>query len=177
MERVKMRNLFLVFGLFFGVVGYSQTMDASKSQVKFEIGNMKVRTVRGTFTGMKGTIRFSEKDLASARFDVCVDAASINTNDTKRDNHLRSADFFDVAKYPTICFTSSAITKTPTGYLAKGMLTLHGVTREVLLPFSFSNTTFVGTLSVNRYDYNVGADTGTFLVGNAVKLTIQCTLK
>ena len=155
----------------------AQTIDPSGSGVQFRVSNLGMFTVKGTVDGMKGAVSFRADAPTEARFDVCVDAATINTGNNKRDEHLRTADWFDVAKYPEICFRSNAVEKTAEGFLAKGEMTLHGVTKAVELPFAHTNGTLTGTLTVSRLAYAVGADTGTFTVGEEVTVTITCVLK
>ncbi len=150
----------------------AQSLNSDKSLVNFSIKNMKVRTVEGTFTGMKGEIRFDENDLDKSSFKVSVDAATVNTDNKKRDDHLRNADFFHVEEYPQISFESTSIELTSNGFSTKGMLTMHGVTREVEIPFTFSDNQFVGTLDVNRFDYKIGEDTGTTSVDETATLEI-----
>jgi len=111
----------------------------------------------GEFKGLKGTVNFDPAALATSKFDVSVDVASINTGNGMKNTHAKSTDWFDAEKFPTIKFTSSAITKTATGYEAAGTMTMHGVTKPVTVPFTFDNNTFAGTLDVNRMDYGVGA--------------------
>lgn len=156
--------------------GYTQTINPSKSKISFEISNMLINTVEGTFSGMKGTVIFSEKDWSAAQFDVCIDAASVNTDNQSRDEHLRSVDFFDTAKYPDICFKSSTISKAAGGYVVQGSLTMRGITKDVNIPFAFSDNVLSGILNINRLDYKVGEDTGTAMVGDEVKITIICAL-
>src|SRR6478752_10609433 len=81
----------------------------------------------GTFSGLKASINFDPNDLATSKFDATIDVATINTGNGMKNTHAKSEKWFDAEKYPTIQFTSSAITKTATGYEAKGMLTMHGV--------------------------------------------------
>lgn len=109
----------------------------------------------GVFTGLKGSINFDEKDLATSKFDVTVDVATINTGNGMKNTHAKSAMWWDAEKFPTIHFTSSSITKTATGYDAKGTLDMHGVQKEIILPFTFDNNTFTGSIEVNRLDYNI----------------------
>ena len=123
---------------------------APNYSVKFEGGDPS-----GEFTGLKGTIQFDEKNLAASKFDVTIDPATINTGNGMKNTHAKGANWFDTAKYPTIAFTSSAISKTSTGYEAKGTLDLHGVKKEIVLPFTFVNNTFTGVIEVNRLDYNL----------------------
>ena len=164
----------LIFGLISHVTG--QIIHTEKSLIDFKIGNMGVKTVKGTFGGMKGEVRFDTSSLSSSYFNVCIDASTVNTGIKKRDEHLKNEDFFDVANHPVICFKSGHIIKTPEGYVTKGKLTMHGVTREVTIPFLYTQHMLKGTLSVKRLDYGVG-DTGTFLVSDEVDITIICYLK
>ncbi len=118
--------------------------------VKFDGGDPS-----GQFTGLKGTINFDPSDLAGSTFDATIDVATINTGNGMKNTHAKSEKWFDADKYPTIRFTSSAITKAATGYEAKGMLTMHGVQKEVVIPFTFEANVFKGSFTVNRLDYNV----------------------
>ncbi len=155
----------------------AQTINPSGSGVKFSLSNLGMFTVKGTVDGMKGTVTFRADAPSNARFDVCVDAATINTGNKKRDEHLRTSDWFDVTKHPEICFRSSEVKQTAVGYLAKGELTMHGVTKTVELPFTKTNGKLTGTLTVSRLAFGVGTDTGTFTVGDEVTVTITCDLK
>ncbi|NOT73600.1 MAG: YceI family protein [Cyclobacteriaceae bacterium] len=118
--------------------------------VKFDGGDPS-----GEFTGLKGTIKFDEKNLAASMFNVTIDVNTINTGNGMKNQHAKGAGWFDAEKYPTIAFTSSAITKTSTGYEAKGTLDMHGVKKEITLPFTFMNNIFAGGFEVNRMDFNL----------------------
>ena len=109
----------------------------------------------GVFKGLKGTISFDDKNLASSKFDVSVDVASINTGNGMKNTHAKSEKWLDADKFPLIKFTSSAITSTSSGYEAKGILDFHGVQKEITIPFTFQNNVFSGSFSVNRLDYNI----------------------
>ena len=109
----------------------------------------------GEFKGLKGLVKFDPNDLAGSKFDVSVDVASINTGNGMKNNHAKSAMWFDAEKFPLIKFTSSAITKTETGYAAKGIIDMHGVQKEVLIPFVFEGDTFKGSFEINRLDYKI----------------------
>lgn len=109
----------------------------------------------GVFTGLKGTVSFDENDLATSKFDVTVDVSTINTGNGMQNNHAKSDQWFDVAKYPTIHFTSSEITKALGSYQVKGTLDMHGVQKEVVIPFTFQNNTFTGSFELNRNDFNI----------------------
>jgi polyisoprenoid-binding protein YceI len=123
---------------------------ADNSSVKFDGGDPS-----GEFSGLKGTIKFDETDLAGSNFDVTLDVATINTGNGMKNTHAKSDKWLDAAKYPIIEFTSSSITKTATGYEAKGILNMHGVQKEIVLPFNFTDNVFNGNFEVNRLDYNV----------------------
>lgn len=167
----------IVFVLCFSTLSsiMGQSIDKSMSMVNFEIPNMKFSSCTGNFTGMEGEVVFNVEDLSSSRFNVCLDAASVNTENTKRDDHLRNADFFDVEKFPTICFKSTAIEQSGNAYQVKGTLTMHGVTKQVTIPFQVNGKTLKGKISVNRQDYGVGPE-GTFMVGADAELEIVCVL-
>ena len=154
----------------------NQTIDQNRSEVNFKINNLLINTVDGTFKNMTGTFNFNPEDLENSNFNICIDAATINTDNDKRDEHLRSADFFSVEKYPEICFTSTAIEKKDNTYITTGNLSLHGVTKTVQIPFEFSNNTFKGHFELERMDYGIGENTGNFMVGSTVKITITCVV-
>lgn len=166
------KGLMAAVVVFFAMSLQAQTINTQKSAANFTVKNMKWIEVEGNFTGMKGDIKFDEADLANSSFNVCVDAASVNTDNNARDKHLRNEDFFDVEKYTDICFASTSISKTSKGYTTKGQLTMHGVTKDVEIPFTYSNGTFTGDLKISRYDYKVGESTGTFMVSEDVNLQI-----
>ncbi len=123
---------------------------AENYSVKFDGGDPS-----GEFSGLKGNISFDEKDLAGSKFDVTIDIATINTGNGMKNTHAKSDKWLDAVKYPTIKFTSSSITKTASGYEAKGMLDMHGVQKEISFPFTFSGNIFAGSFEVNRLDYNI----------------------
>lgn len=123
---------------------------ADNYSVKFDGGDPS-----GEFSGLKGSIKFDEADLPGSKFDVTIDVASINTGNGMKNTHAKSDKWLDATKYPTIKFTSSSITKAASGYEAKGMLDLHGVQKEITVPFTFVGNVFSGNIEVNRLDYNV----------------------
>jgi len=113
----------------------------------------------GIFKGLKGIVSFDEANLASSKFDVTVDVASINTGNGMKNTHAKSDEWFDAVKYPTIAFVSASVTKSATGYNAKGNLQIHGVTKEFTLPFTFQKTRagglFTSSFEINRLDFNM----------------------
>jgi polyisoprenoid-binding protein YceI len=118
--------------------------------IKFDGGDPS-----GEFKGLKGDVKFDPNDLATSMFNVSVDVSSINTGNGMKNTHAKSAMWFDAEKFPLITFTSSAISKTAAGYEAKGKLDMHGVQKEIVLPFVFENNTFKGSFDISRLDYNI----------------------
>jgi polyisoprenoid-binding protein YceI len=122
--------------------------------VKFTSGDPS-----GEFKGLKGTVSFDEDNLATSKFDVSVDVATINTGNGMKNTHAKSEKWFDADKFPTITFTSTSIAKTATGYEAKGKLQIHGVTKDFTMPFTFQKTAtggvFTSSFDINRLDYNI----------------------
>jgi len=114
----------------------------------------------GCFKSIKGDLFFDENDLARSRFSVTIDVESISTGNFLMNMIAKSGSWFDVDHYPTIKFTSSEISKTATGYETTGTLELHGVRKQISIPFNFKNNTFIGSFTINRLDYKVGTADG-----------------
>jgi polyisoprenoid-binding protein YceI len=132
-----------------------------KSKLIFHIKNFGIKT-SGVFTALQGQIRFDPEKPAAASFDVSVNAASVNTDNNLRDEHLRSESYFDVKKYPIIRFVSSAVTagRKKGEWQLSGKLTIKDVTKEISFPFSASPSgngyLFKGQFSINRKDFHIG---------------------
>jgi len=118
--------------------------------VKFDGGDPA-----GEFKGLQGTINFDPNKLATSKFDVSIDVSTINTGNGMKNTHAKSDKWLDAVNYPLIKFTSKSISKTASGFEAKGTLDMHGVQKEITLPFTFENNVFKGNLEVNRMDYNI----------------------
>jgi polyisoprenoid-binding protein YceI len=130
-----------------------QSMDwkiAETYSVKFDGGDPS-----GEFKGLKGTIKFDAANLKDSKFVVSIDVATINTGNGMKNTHAMSEKWLDATKFPLITFTSKEINKVASGYEAKGTLDMHGVQKEITLPFTFENNVFKGGFSVNRMDYNI----------------------
>jgi len=155
---------------------FAQSINTTASTVEFSISNMMLNTVKGTFTGMNGEVKFYPKDLSASVFNVCINASTVTTGNDTRDDHLKQEGYFNVATHPNICFSSTAIIQTDKGYSTKGQLTMNGITKTIELPFTFENNTLIGKVHVNRTDFNIG-DSGGFMIGQKAKLTIKCVLK
>ena len=168
-------------------------IDPMHSVASFSVKHMMVSTVRGEFGKMSGTVTVDGADLHTAKVDATIDASTINTREPKRDAHLKSADFFDVAKYPTLTFKANKVDVLPGGALKlTGDLTIHGVTKPVTFdaqPLSkewqgLMGQTVVGTSAtakINRKDFGLTwnkplAAAGGMLVGDEVTITLDVEL-
>jgi polyisoprenoid-binding protein YceI len=164
-------------------------IDNVHSTVEFSVKHMMVATVKGRFTNVSGTIEFDENNPLSGSVEATVDVASINTQDANRDNHLRSPDFFDVERFPTITFKSKRIEPGNSAgeYRIVGDLTIHGVTREVVLNATYEGTIkdpygnlragFSAQTTINRKDFdlnwNVALEAGGWLVSDRVNINLE----
>lgn len=134
----------------------------NESSITFTIRNFGI-TVDGSFKGLKGSIIFNPANTSAAVFNLSVDASTVNTGISSRDSHLRKEDYFDVAKFPLITFTSTKILPTakPSNFNATGTITIKGVSKSINFPFSVTEKSngynFNGTFSLNRRDFNVGS--------------------
>lgn len=175
-----MKNIILIAFLIFISTTFAQTINQSSSKVDFKIGSVMWSKVKGKIPGIQGKAKFDKNNLTNSYFDVIVNISGINTNNEKRDEHLKTADFFDANKYPNMTFKSSSIKKDKEGYIVAGNLTVKDVTKTVEIPFmaleTNGKTTLIGTLEIDRLDYNVGVDQSKILVDKKVKITITCVL-
>jgi polyisoprenoid-binding protein YceI len=163
------------------------TVDPVHSHVGFSVRHMMVTTVRGAFTSYSGTLELDPADFTRSRITGEIDAASVDTKNADRDNHLRTNEFFDVANHPKITFTSTRIEPKDDGYVVHGDLTIRGVTKPVALDVEYGGTsknpygqTVAGlsaTGTINRKDFGVQfhalLETGGVAVGDKVKLEIE----
>ena len=162
-------------------------IDKSHSEAIFQVRHL-VTKVRGRFTDFEGAIDFNEAAPEQSSVHFTINAKSIDTAEPDRDTHLRSADFFDIEKYPQITFVSKKIVKrSAETFDVTGDLTIHGVTKEVVLPVAHLGKAkdpwgnerlgFEAETGINRKDYglswNAALETGGFLVGDEVKISIQ----
>lgn len=164
-------------------------IDPAHSVAEFKVKHMMIAHVKGHFSRVSGTLILDESDLDKSRIEASVDAASIETRDAQRDAHLRSADFLDVEKFPTLSFRSGRIRIIRDGELAvEGDLTIHGVTRKVVFavegptpptkdPWGNTRVAVSGTTRINRKDFgltwNAALETGGILVGEEVTITLE----
>ena len=174
------RNLLFILLISQAFTIAAQSIDNEQSAINFFVSNFRVRTVEGSMEDMKGTVQFDKENLAESRFDVSVSVASIDTENKKRDTHLKSADFFEVDTYPVISFVSKEFQETKKGLFVTGNLTIKDITKEVKVPFTErkegSLQILEGTIELKRKDYNVGEGTSTFMVGNEIRVNIRCVV-
>jgi polyisoprenoid-binding protein YceI len=164
-------------------------IDPVHSVAEFKVKHMMITNVKGRFKDVKGTLAFDPADVTKSKITAEINAASIDTHDADRDTHLKSADFLDVEKFPTLTFTSTRITKAGAGELkVDGDLTIHGVTRPVVFevegpsepgkdPWGNTRIGWSATTKINRKDYgltwNAALEAGGFLVGDQVTITLD----
>ena len=149
-------------------------LDPAKSSLEFSFTQAGAAN-KGRFTRFPVSLTFSPEAPTSGRLAVTIEVGSLDTGDKERDDTLKTADLFSVAKFPQSHFTSSQITKTASGYDAVGKLTIRGVTKDVHVPFTFSpaNGSLLGKVTLKRLDYGVGQGDwkATDQVGNDVTVT------
>ena len=163
-------------------------IDAAHTSVQFSIRHMMISNVRGEFTKLAGKATGDPANPTATTVEATIEAASIDTRNEKRDEHLRSPDFLDVAKFPTITFKSTKVEKAGDAWKLAGDLTLHGVTKPVVLdvtnvtaptkdPWGNTRIGASATTKINRQDYgivfNKTLDGGGVLVGDEITITID----
>lgn len=164
-------------------------IDPAHSEADFSIKHMSISTVHGTFRGVAGVIKYDPADVAKSGVEATIDVSSVDTGVAPRDGHLKSPDFFDVAKFPTMTFKSTSVTKAGDHYDATGDLTLHGVTKKVVLRLDNPGKEepgmdgksvhrgFSATTTINRKDFgltwNGKLKTGDMVVGDEVKIELD----
>lgn len=170
----------------------SWTIDSAHTTAEFSVRHMMVSNVKGAFGSISGTANWDGKNLSTASVEAVIDVASITTREPKRDAHLKSADFFDVEKFPTLTFKSTKIEAAGAGQAKMtGDLTIRGVTKSVVLDVTgptpevkdLSGGVRLGasaTTTINRKDFgllwNRALEAGGVLVGDEVKVTIDVEL-
>jgi polyisoprenoid-binding protein YceI len=155
----------------------SLTIDTANSEVAFAVKKLGFLTIEGTLTDFTGEIAFNKDALDEATFTVSIGASTIDTSNAKRDEHLKSKDFFHVNEHPKIHFQSTSIKSSAKGYQAIGKLSILGHSKEVSIPFSFEQGAFRGEFSLNRLDYKLGEKFPAFIVGKNIKISINCKIK
>lgn len=162
-------------------------IDPDHSQVIFKVKHMGISTVTGRFDLVEGSYTFDEAEIGNSSVETTIQTASVNTNKQKRDDHLKSPDFLNVDKYPTITFKSKEVKKGGDGLIIVGDLTINGVTKQVELdaeyggkavdPMGNERTAFTAETKIDRKDYgitwNKTLDTGGLVVGDDVRIELE----
>ena len=164
-------------------------IDTAHSNAQFTVRHMMISNVRGSFKKVGGSILYDPDNLTASAVEATIDAASINTNDEQRDGHLRSADFLNAERYPSITFKSTKIARVNDEETSvTGNLTIHGVTKEVVLrvegptpeskdPFGNTRIGISAFTKIKRSDFgltwNATLETGGILVGDDLKIEID----
>jgi polyisoprenoid-binding protein YceI len=164
-------------------------IDPAHSVAEFKIRHMMISNVKGQFTRVAGTLFIDEADTLKSRVEASIDAASISTGDPERDAHLKSAEFFDVEKFPTLLFKSIHASRSAGGNLTvQGELTIRDVTRKVAFdvegptapakdPWGNTRLGLSATTKINRKDFglnwNAALETGGILVGDELTITLE----
>jgi len=183
-----MKNLMTLFAIaFLSVSTFAQaqwTVDPFHSSLNFNISHSGISIVNGKFLEYTGSLTTDGEALNNANFDFTVKLESINTNVEDRDNHLRSADFFEVEKYPEMTFKSTKIvaTEKPDEYLLYGKLTIKDVTKDVIFDVYYGGVAksdqgeklgMKATTTINRFDYNIDYDPAAAGIGKDVKIIVH----
>ena len=166
-------------------------IDPTHTNVEFGVRHLMISTARGRFAGVEGSVRVEDGDLTTAQVDVTIDAASVDTRVEQRDEHLRSADFLDVERFPELRFKSTSVERTGEAELrVAGDLTIRDVTHPVVLdveergtvldPWGSERAGFSASVKLDRSDYgrtwNQALETGGIVVGDQVKIVIDVEL-
>lgn len=189
MKRIKASVLAVAF---FGLASSAQAstweMDMSHSQIGFSVRHMMVSNTSGRFAKATGTLELDDKDLARSNVSIAIETASVDTQDQKRDEHLRSPDFFATAEHPQMTFKSKSVKAKGKGYVINGDLTIRGVTRPVVLevaeltgpvkdPWGNERRGATATAKINRKDFGIAwnkvLDAGGVAVGDEVRIQIE----
>jgi polyisoprenoid-binding protein YceI len=164
------------------------TIDIAHSSVNFKVAHMVISKVRGSFQTFEGTINLDQEDIAKSSVHVTIEVASIDTANEKRDEHLRSADFFDAANHPQITFKSTSVRKSAEGYVATGDLSIRGTTHRVELPFTIKGPITdpwgsrrvgfeIDPIMIDRREFGLSwsqaLETGGLIVGDEVDIELE----
>lgn len=175
-----------------GLHAFAQTtkwqIDPAHSDALFSVRHMGISNVHGSFSHVTGTVTYDGKNVTGSSVDATIDTTTVNTDNTMRDKDLKSPNFFDVAKFPTMHFVSTKLTNEGGQLKLHGNLTMHGVTRPVVLdmdpmgkslqdPFGKTRRGFTATTTLNRRDFglvwNGQLKSGDAVVGDEVKVTLE----
>lgn len=176
-----------VVALSFNASASGWELDRAHSSVRFAITHLLVSEVDGSFKDFKGVVKAEKEDFSDLNTEFVIQTKSVFTDNQKRDEHLRSADFFDAEKNPTIVFTSSSFEKGKDGkYELKGKLNLHGVEKEVVWnvkysgivksPYGDTRTGFKAVTTIKRSDFGISPNTPEAVLSDEVEITVNLEL-
>ena len=184
-----MRSIFLSLLLactacFAGAQTSTWIPDKAHSEVEFSILHMSLSNVHGHFGGVGGAIQWDEADITKSSVNITIDVTSIDTGEGARDSELKGSSFFGIDQFPTATFVSTGVAKTGNGLTVNGNLTLHGVTKPVVLQVEGPNgpvpgmdhkphAGFSATTTISRKDFGIGSGFPVAIVGDEVKLSID----
>lgn len=181
-----MRTILIFSLLASATFAETYSIDNAHTAATFSVRHMMVSNVRGQLGKVNGSIQYDPKNLAASKVSATIDLSGINTNEPKRDAHLKSPDFFDVAKYPTITFEGTKWWKEGNKTKVGGQLTIHGITKPVVLDVEISPVlksaqgTRIGALAttkINRKDFglawNQALEAGGVAIGDEVQVTLD----
>lgn len=171
-----MKKFFILIAVISAACANTLTAQTARTSITFEIKNLGI-TTGGSIGGLSSKVHFNPANLAASTLEATVDVNTINTDNSSRDEHLRSEDFFDVARYPKITLRSVAFRhRSGSNYTGTFTLTIKDKTKPVEIPFTFldkGNTVeFKGTLKINRLDYGVGGSS--MVLSDDVTVNIDC---
>ena len=180
-----MRRFLLGAALLAAMVGFAAAddylVDGTHAAVYFKVSHAGISSTYGRFNDVSGTFAFDPADLAKSKFNLTIKADSIDTGNAKRDDHLRSPDFFNVKQYPALTFKSTEVKSVKNGFQVTGDLTLHGVTKSVTFPLTGGKTTefpkgvkrigFSTELTIKRSDFSM--DKMLEAIGDEVPISIS----
>ena len=189
MKRIFAIVSLLVLALPLAALASTWNLDPDHSTAQFKVKHLMISNVKGNFETISGVLNLDDRDITRSRVEVNIQVTSVNTNIKKRDDHLRSADFFDVARFPAMTFTSTRVEKAgPDKLRVTGNLTLKGVTRPVVLhvdgltpeirdPWGYVRRGASATATINRRDFgitwNKSMDNGGSVVGEEVAIQLE----
>ena len=143
-------------------------IDTQRTRIHFDGSGAE-----GTVNGLSGTIVFDEQQLASSYFSVEIDLNTLDTGNKLKTKHAKGDDWFHIDLFPKARFTSESIQKTPTGFEAKGVITLHGVSKKLTIPFQFADQVFTGNITLDRKDFGIEGPFLSFTVGDDFKVDVR----
>ena len=153
------------------VLTFLSVFSPGKSTVQFTVSNFGVNTVEGSFADVKGTVNFDQAHPAKAEIDVHVAVNTISTGIAERDEHLQESEYFHAEKYPFIKFKSTSVSKTKSGVLLKGTLTIKGISKAIVVPATYTQKGLTCNFTIDRYDFKVGSS-GSFAIGRDVAVAV-----